>query len=325
MRDREYLQALIDASDEVTIPRINPATGRSLYLLDAPLVLHSHSHVTLDGCTLQLADHVYSNLFITKGAWSGETAHGGDGAVPEKTVDISIVGKNGATLDGGNPNDLREKTANTDGRPGVLHNTFVLFRYVDGFSVRNLRVTNPRYWGLTFYFCANGEIADIDFTAANNVPNQDGIDLRIGCHDITIERITGSTGDDSVALTALGGRSDLLFDIPGESRDIHDVTIRDVSTEVTGGHGIIRLLNHDGILLYNVTIENVYDRLIDTGRTKCIAAIRLGDVNYYSVRRAEEGEMHDVTVNGLTTNAREAIKIAVPIPGYRAENVDWRQ
>ena len=324
MRDREHLQSLIDAADEVTIPRINPTTGRSLYVINAPLVLHSHSRVTLDGCTLRLADGVYSNLFITEGAWNGETADVGSVAAPEKTVDIAVVGQNGAALDGGAPNDLCEKTANTDGRPSVLHNTLILFRYADGFTVRGLRIMNPRYWGMTFYHCANGEISDIEFTAANDVPNQDGIDLRIGCHNVTITHVTGSTGDDSVALTALGGAGDLMFDIPGESRDIRDVTIRDISTEVVGGHGIIRLLNHDGIRLYNVTIENICDRLIGTGRTKCIAAIRLGDVDYWTARRAEVGEMNHITINGLTTNAREAIKIAVGIPDFSASNIDWR-
>ena len=35
--------------------------------------------------------------------------------------------------------------------------------------------------------------------------NQDGIDLRQGCHCITIENITGYTGDDLIALTTIGG------------------------------------------------------------------------------------------------------------------------
>ena len=36
--------------------------------------------------------------------------------------------------------------------------------------------------------------------------NQDGLDLRQGCHDIAIENITGYTGDDLVALTDIVGK-----------------------------------------------------------------------------------------------------------------------
>lgn len=314
MTDREYLQSLLDAAGEIVFPPRNPANGAGEYVLDAPLIVRSHSRITLDGCTLRLADGVYSNIFTTPGAWNGELSHGGDGSIPEKTTDVTICGKNGATLDGGQPNDLREATSNRDGRPHVLHNTLLLFRNIENFAVLDLNLIRLRYWGMTFYYAAHGEIRNIRFSAENNVPNQDGIDLRIGCHSIRIENLRGSTGDDTVALTALGGRTAGLFRIPGESPDIYDVTIQNVRTEVTGGHGIVRLLNHDGVRLHDITVRDIYDCLIDTRLTQCQAAVRIGDVRYWSVRPALPEETHDILVDGVTTNARVPVLCAQDYP-----------
>ena len=313
MTDREYLQSLLDASDDVVFPAVNPRTGDNVYVIDTPLVLDSHKHVTLDGCVLQLAEDVFANVFISRGAWEID---------PAPLTDIRILGKNGATLDGGlKDNGLHEKTAFKDGRPAVLHNTFILLRHVDGFTVDGLRLINPRYWGMTYYYCWNGVITNIEFEAADNVPNQDGIDLRIGCHDIVIENITGSTGDDTVALTALGGTGDGKFAVAYLCRDIYNVSIRNVSAEVTGGHGIIRLLCHDTIKVHDVLIENIYDRAIDTHGKACYAAIRIGDVNYFSVKRAEPGDLYNITVRNVTTCAQMAVKTFGELEGYTEENV----
>ena len=313
MTDSAFLQSLLDAADEVRFPPVNPRTGTNTYIIDSPLVLDSHKHVTLDGCVLRLADGVFSNVFISRGAWEID---------PAPLCDISIVGINGATLDGGTvDNGLHEKTAFTDGRPAVLHNTFLLLRHIDGFRVDGLRMINPRYWCMTFYYCWNGEITNIDFAAADNVPNQDGIDLRIGCHDIRIENITGSTGDDTVALTALGGIGDGKFAVARLPRDIHHVVIRNVSAEVTGGHGIIRLLCHDTIKVHDVRIENIDDGAIHTTGKICQAAIRLGDTNYYAVKRAEPGDLYNITVRNVRSCARELVKVFGEIDGYTEENI----
>ncbi len=313
MTDTAYLQSLLDAADEVVFPAVNPRTGDNVYVIDTPLVLDSHKHVTLDGCVLRLADDVFANAFISRGAWEID---------PAPLTDIRILGKNGATLDGGTrDNGLHEKTAFKEGRPAVLHNTFLLLRHVDGFTVDGLRLINPRYWCMTFYYCWNGAITNIDFEAADNVPNQDGIDLRVGCHDIVIENITGSTGDDTVALTALGGTGDGKFAVAHLPRHIYNVTIRNVSAEVTGGHGIIRLLCHDTIQVHDILIENIYDRSIDTGGKVCQAAIRIGDVNYFTVKRAEPGDLKNITVRNVTTRARLAVKTFGEIEGYSEENV----
>ncbi|MBR5870496.1 MAG: hypothetical protein IKZ09_05630 [Clostridia bacterium] len=301
--DTAYLQDLLRAGGEVVIPKTNPLTGDEIWIISSPLFLTSHTTVILDGAHLRLADGVYANIFAT------EVPIGAPMTAADCLHDIHILGKNGALLDGGIHNGLTEKTANKDGRPSVLNNTFVYLRGVIRFSVSHLRIINPRYWGLTFAFCSEGEITDIDFTAANDAPNQDGIDLRVGCHDIVIRNITGSTGDDTVALTGLLGVSGQKQQIEGLSPDIHDVVIENISAYVTGGHGIIRLLCHDGVKLYNVRIAHIHDGSIDCDGVRCQAAIRIGDCNYSTIRRALPEEMHDITVEDVYTNAKYAVKL----------------
>ncbi len=240
---------------------------------------------------------------------------------PMPVTDISIEGRNGALLDGGQFNGLTERKAAEPGQPSILNNTFILFRNVKGFRVEGLHFTNPRYWNVTFYYCSEGRIADLVFDSANNAPNQDGIDLRLGCHHIEIEHISGSTGDDTVALTGLMHPIETRFHLSGICPDIHHVTMRNIHTEVTGGHGIIRLLCHDGVKLHHVDVEDIYDCLMDTKRTVNQAAVRIGDRNYFSVRAAHPWELHDVRVRNVKTNSPAAVKVYGDIPGLVCENI----
>ncbi len=305
MNDTAYLQTLLDRGGDVTIPATHPQTGEAVYTITEPLVLRSGCHVTLDGCTLRLADGVYSNLFISEGAWDPE---------PDEVRDISLIGKNGAVLDGGAFNGLTERTAGREGRPSVLHNTFILLRRVRGFRLEGLHFQSPRYWNMTFYHCSEGVIREITFDSANNAPNQDGIDLRRGCHNILIEDIRGSTGDDTVALTALWHPTEDCFAVDGLSPDVHDIIIRRIRTEVTGHHGIIRLLCHDGIRMQHIEIEEIYDCLMDTGHGVNIAAVRLGDANYWTQSPAKVGDLDHIRIRGVVSHAPTVVKVAVEIP-----------
>ncbi len=305
MSDSEYLQDLIDCGGDVCIPAVNPRTGESVYTVTTPLVLHSGCHVTLDGCILRLADGVYSNLFISEGAWDAQ---------PSEVQDIALIGRNGAMLDGGSFNGLTERTADREGRPSILHNTFILLRYVRGFRLEGLCFQSPRYWNVTLYYCAEGSIRDLTFDSANNAPNQDGIDLRRGCHNILIEDIRGSTGDDTVALTALWHPIEDRFAVDGLSPHVHDIIIRRIRTEVTGHHGIIRLLCHDGIRMQHIEIEDIYDCLMDTGHGVNLAAVRLGDANYWTQSPAKVGDMDHIRIRGVVSHAPTMVKVAVDIP-----------
>lgn len=296
--DTAYLQDLINTADTAVIPKKNPLTGDELWIIDAPLMLDSNKTIVLDGAHLRMADGVYANMFSTEFPLGGQCQH---------KENIAILGKNGAVLDGGKYNGLSEKNAGRDGLPHIFYNNMIFMRDVDGFEVSGLTVAEQRHWAMNFLHCTNGRVSDICFHASNHAKNQDGIDLRFGCHDIVIENILGTTGDDTVALTALNHTPQNRFYIPDRCGDIYNVTVKNVQAACTGGHGIIRLLCHDGLQVHHVLIEDIIDKNFEIGK-KNHAAIRIGDKNYSSLKMAEDSDIHDITIRHVKTDSPIAIK-----------------
>ncbi len=88
----------------------------------------------------------------------------------------------------------------------------ILFTNANDFSIENITIVDPHGWAISLESCSYGHISRINFNAQmhkmmdglrSNMENQDGIDLRNGCHHIVISDITGHTGDDIIALTAI--------------------------------------------------------------------------------------------------------------------------
>ena len=321
--DSVYIQNLIDNATPngngikvVTVPSVNPndPKGGSVYQIGKSIVLSSNTTVKLDNCTLRLNDGVLCNVFITDGCYD-KTA-----TVSEELKNISIIGIGNAVIDGGNHNGVTEKTATSpDGFSTVRYNTSILFRNVNGFTVSGITIKEPRYWGMTFIYCRYGTISDIKFDCSNEAPNQDGIDLRLGCNNIEISDISGAAGDDAVALTALSIASDTYFKVQGKDSDIHDVSIHNVRATSVGGHGIVRLLCHHGNKVYNIDIKNIED----TGTNHVYGVLRIGDNNYAGTgTQMGYGDIHSVTVDGVISNGKMAI--LAPNPNVTTEHVTYK-
>lgn len=310
--DTPAIQQMIDTAaasgkTEVTIPSVNPADGRSIWQIGTAIVLPSNMTVYVDNCTLRLNDGALCNMFCTKDIYASSMGQA------DELENIKIIGLGTAVLDGGKHNGITEKTAsNTEGFSQVRYNTSIHFRNVNGFTVKNLTIKEPRYWGMTFIFCRNGSIEDITFDCSNGAPNQDGIDLRIGCNHIDIKNIYGDTGDDTVALTALSstGGSDLYFKVDGKDTDIHDVTMENIRARCTGGHGVIRLLAQNGNKIYNVSMKDIYDLSLDKGGPRCQGLLRIGDTGYTGTGAGMQyGDITGVTIDGVTSRAKYAVYI----------------
>lgn len=321
--DSPYLQNLIDTAvagsdgiKVVTIPSVNPndPKGGNVYTLSNAIELPSNTTVKLDNCTLRLNDGVLCNIFISKGCYNTSMTS------EQELENISIIGIGNAVLDGGNHNGVTEKTAtNEEGFSSVRYNTSVQFRNVNGFTVSGITVKEPRYWGMTFICCRYGDISNIRFDCSNASPNQDGIDLRVGCNNINISNITGVAGDDVVALTALSGVSDSWFKVQGKDSDIHDVNIMNVKAACKGGHGIVRLLCHHGNKVYNIDMKNIED----TGTNHVQGVLRIGDTNYAGTGAPMGyGDIHSVTIDGVISNGN--IAIHAPNPNVTTEHVSYK-
>ncbi len=197
----------------------------------------------------------------------------------------------------------------------------ILFANTEDFSISGLRLVRTHGWGISMEACSNGRVEKIDFDSCMykeidgmlmNMENQDGIDVRNGCHHIIISDITGCTGDDVVALTAIADP----YNMPGGSfrsthvmhgdwskreRDIHDIIIRNVVA-----HSYlcftVRLLPALSDI-YNVVIDGV----IDT-QTDCKASagtILLGDNGFYGENKRDS--MRNITISNVICNSNGAI------------------
>lgn len=312
----EYISALI--SDGVKNgTRIATVSGS--YEIDKPVRIPSDFTVILDNCHLRLADGVFSNIFLNEhfGTDIGKTKSGTD-------RNIKIIGRGKAILDGGNYNGLSEKTQMKDGFPPVWNNNLILFSNVDGFEIRRIYACEQRWWAFCFLYCANGRISDIEFCANDRgitedgtvyrglkragykeacVKNADGIDLRVGCHDIVIENITGFTEDDTVALTALSWHLEKFVAVDGASTDICNIEIRNIASSAYCSN--VRLLNQGDHKIHDIYIEGVYDTSENSphmDRGGC--GVRIGDSTHmYGTSVSTAEETYNITVRDVRSRA----------------------
>ena len=159
--------------------------------------------------------------------------------------------------------------------------------------------------------------------------NQDGVDLRLGCHDVLIENITGYSGDDLIALTAMPRADSVAGDLRftmvssasdrGDGRDdIRQVIIRNVRGYCRGGHHIVRLLNTSGARMYDI----VLDGLIDTSPAdmRCKAAVKIGD-SHYGGGVAPLGDTSRIIVSNVISRSQHTIMIGGSLSDSIISNV----
>ncbi|MBO5879470.1 MAG: hypothetical protein J6Q68_02835, partial [Clostridia bacterium] len=298
----EIAKAIADGSRTAVI------TG--FWEIESEIRLPSNFTLILENCHLKMADGVYSNMFVNENycTESGRTLSGTD-------KNINIKGRGMAILDGGSFNGLTERTAMKNGLPSIWKNATLIFSNVDGFSVSDIKVINQRWWALTFVFSRNGYIGNVEFCSNDTaidetgkeyhglkydkyeevlLKNSDGIDLRIGCHDILIENITGFIEDDTVALTAIpGGYEEKALGVSGLPSDIYNVEVRNIRTASYCSN--VRLLNQGGAKLHDILVDGVYDQSessphLDHGAT----AVKIGDMHMYGSRHATEDETYNI-------------------------------
>lgn len=321
--DAETIQNAIDyaaANDlgEVVIPRLCERTGRTVWSIDRSILLPNDITVTLESAHLRLADGVFENIFRNKNCRTSE-----GNTLDGEQHGIRIIGTGNALLDGGTHNGLVEQMHRDDPEkyPCLSINLLVFLHNVRDFEIRGLHVVNSRWWAVCCIYCRWGRIADLDFRMYGTCENQDGVDLRVGCEFITIENITGCTGDDTIALTALP-LDDLVpetaLKVEGKAPDIHDVTIRNV---ISSSHGcnLIRLLCEDGAKEYNITIEDVKD----SGFSISGGAILVGIANtlFAKDHPRKMGDLRNVVIRNVCTSSQKAIVLCEPTQDLLIENV----
>ena len=321
-------QAAQTGVGRVRIPRLNERTGEELWVIDEPIALPSDMEILIDDAHLMLAEGKYLNMFTI-----------GAPGQPEETRNVTLRGRGRATLDGGVYNGLSEKNSARNGLPHISKNTTLLFFNASDLLVENLRIIRQRWWAVTNIFVHHSVFRNLWFEADYSridengvhhpdelprryreiyVKNADGIDLRIGCHDILIENISGFTEDDSVALTALGGFERALgYVVEGLSPDIHDVQIKGVATDTVCSN--VRLLNDNGNKLYNILVDGVVSpRRNESYRAH--STVRIGDM-VYADRHSVPGETHHITVRNVVSESTYGVSLCKALCDSVIENV----
>jgi hypothetical protein len=240
--DTDRIQSAIKAAkgttNKVVIPFLN-SNGSEIWLIDKAILLPSNMSIILDNCTLQLSDKCRDNMFRSDNVGIGIKN-------PQWNYNINITGIGNVVLKGAknpratgdsgkklslNPDADIKKTGDwrhtygTDAgkenekQTGDWRNIMILMAYVNGFKLKNVSIENSHAWAVSHERVINAEISDIAFynpgsiTVSNStsqlVRNKDGINLRHGCKDFEISNISGTTGDDFIALSTLGLTSEI--------------------------------------------------------------------------------------------------------------------
>ena len=202
----------------------------------------------------------------------------------------------------------------------------ILFANTEDFSISGLRIKDSHGWAISVEACSGGRIEKIDFDARMhklidgtymNMENEDGIDIRNGCHHIVISDITGNTGDDVIALTAIASNSTyrpggslrsthvMHNDWSKREKDIHDIIIKNVIAHSYLCY-VIRLLPAMASV-YNVVIDGIIDT--QPNQLNYGGTLLLGSADAAYGKNERDG-MRNITVSNVICNSRRAVKIA---------------
>lgn len=332
---------------------------RDYWLLDQAILLPENTTVILQNCTIKLSDKCRDNFFRSANCGIGipyperirnihirgegmctllgadhPRAVGDGGKIlanpcPYRPEDIRALGK-------WEPAQWHDYSYGTDaGKEGESQfgdwrGIGVLLANVEHFSIENLRIVDSHGWGISLEACAHGRVSRIEFSAymykmidgmLSNMENQDGIDIRNGCHDIVISDISGCTGDDLIALTAVANHNFL----PGGSmrtthvmhndwskreRDIYNIVIRNV-VGYSNLCWTVRLL-----AAYSVIHDVVIDGVINTGPDYCGAGILIGEPDGAYGKNLPDS-IRNITISNVISGGVKVIQL----DGYLTDSV----
>ena len=295
--------------------------------IEFPEVIHN-IHIRGEGlCVLEGADHPRavgdgSKLLHNPCPHRAEDIIAIDADwVPEEhkrsgQIDFWDIHNHSYGTDAGNPDESQY---------GDWRGIGVLFANCENFSISGLRISDSHGWGISLEACSNGRVEKIDFDShmhkeidgmLMNMENQDGIDVRNGCHHIVISDITGETGDDVVALTAIARPSEYR---PGGSLRSTHVMHNDWTKRESGIHDIIirNVIAHSYLCvtvrllpahtrIRDVVIDGIVDTAPDCHSSR--GTLLLGDGGGYGENLPDS--MKNITVSNIICGSREAIIVA---------------
>ena len=311
--------------------RADAASDRDFWLIDSAILIPGNMTLIVSDCKIKLSNACRDNFI--------RSANTLDPSVP-RIHHLHITGEGKAVFEGADdPRStgdaakiLGERTYGSDaGKAGETpvgdwRNIGILLVKVADFSIKNIQVINSHGWAISLEYCTDGYIGDLAFYSDGVLEingrkevtlNKDGLDLRRGCRNIIIENISGSTGDDLIALTAIPTsiRSAGRFgehEFLGNSEKLDDehtynICIKNVRGYSAGHCNIVRFLNAGGIKMYDITLDGLEDTSPE--KNYCNATVRVGDTVAAWGGVAPVGDTCNITVKNITSYSKAAIFI----------------
>ncbi len=278
-------------------------------LISEAILLPSRTQVILHNCVIKQADYTFDNVFRGDNLHVNEKEPYGFPLSIDSICDISITGLGNSKIVGPTQNikmhhsvrDVHEEAVGDFYGWRTLQISFSLAKNIE---ISGIHFEKTRCWAISFDKCSYIKVHDLSFHT--NVKNGDGINFRSGCHHCEVYNISGHTSDDTVALTALGKKSEkpiypksnYLYPLePSEFMNnadlgIHDVRIKGIKTSGLH-HSIILLSAHDNEV-YNVEISDVTDLKSNTEQRKSCIYLYTGYGQHSS-----SNKIHNVKINNV--------------------------
>ena len=317
--DAQSIQNAVDKAEKTTglvvIPRWNVRRQQALWDIDKAIKVPSGVTVVFLCAYLHQADFCYENMFINSRAYCAEGR-----CIAHEEHDIAFVGIGDAVLDGGKPNGLLEKTCNLYGLPDKRHNATLLFNNVRNLVLENFQIRQSRWYCTYFIHCDTCRISNLDFDNWEDCCNRDGVDIRQGCHNFLVENITGTTGDDTVALNNLGNDGNDGRYVEGKDMDTLNMVIRNIKSDA-GRWFTVRLLCQDRHLEQNFVLDTVMDVSRSENQKGVNATVVIGSHEYHYKIPAEIGDLAHLTIRDIYGRGRRVLGFGGCSDDVQASNI----
>lgn len=189
---------------------LNEVNGTRIWNITKAIRPRSNTTIYINDSRLKMANGVFDNMIRNYGISVNPSDTNGMALALNENVNIKIIG-NGPTrsfIEGSHVAYSAPHPIN-GGSPVYWVGDWygwrtitLLFANVKGFEVSGIAFSRVKGWTTSFeHGCEDGLISNLKFNST--VKNGDGVNIRKGCSNITIEDISGSTYDDMVACTAL--------------------------------------------------------------------------------------------------------------------------
>ncbi len=295
-----------------------------VWLRNSAVLLPDNCWIYLNEATVKLADGVFDNVFRNEGIvpnpdpfeYALELNENRNIRIFGKSKDLAKVSGPDIPYTAPHPINGGDPVAWVGDWYG-WRTLPVLLANVKDYKLHDFGMVKTTCWAISQeHGCENFEVFNIGFNTS--VKNGDGVDVRQGCKKGKIYNITGFTGDDMVALSAIqnfigqhpsgnyiypmqvGGYGDRGF-----GGNIEDIQINNIKGR--GNHNGVRLLASGGSKLKNISVDDVTDVVGAFHGSMVLVSSGYGSA-------AAMGDMTNITVNGIESNfSQTPLNVSGPI------------